>query len=125
MVWSLGMKMEIDGGKGDENGETGGRGRGNGKRIGGGRRRGTENRAEVWGEELKINGRGGGEAEREGRGRKREGDAETGSEGRKREGGERPGQLSEVSLTSSSSRSRQPGSPFSQLRHILLSPPPQ
>ncbi len=40
---------------------------------------------------------------------------------KERGGGERPGKLSEVSLTSSS---RQPGSPFSQLRHILLSPPP-
>jgi hypothetical protein len=69
-----------------------------------------------------INGRGGGEGQSEGRGRKREGDAEIGTGGRKREGGgERPGKLSEVSLTSSS---RQPGSPFSQLRHILLSPPP-
>jgi hypothetical protein len=51
---------------------------------------------------LKVNGRGGAEGESEDRGRKREWDAETGSEGRKREGGERPGQLSEVSLTSSS-----------------------
>ncbi len=85
------------------------------------------------GKELKCGGRIKGKwkerkrgRERGYRGRKREGDTEIGMEGRKREerGGERPGKLSEVSLTSSSRSSRQPGSTLSQLRHILLSPLP-
>jgi hypothetical protein len=49
--------------------------------------------------------------------RGREGDAEIGMEGRKREAWQAfRGQFDQ--------QQEQPGSPFSQLRHILLSPPP-
>jgi hypothetical protein len=72
--WVIGMKMEIDGGKGDEDGETGGRGRGGGRNIrGGGEGQGRENQVEGVGEGMKCGGRrGGGDGESEDRGRKRE-----------------------------------------------------
>jgi hypothetical protein len=117
--------MEIDGGKGDEkNRERGGRGRGGGRNIRGREKeRGEKNRGKGVGKLLKCGGRIKDTWKGRRRGRKREGDAEIGSEGRKRVGGGGEawqafrGQFDQQ-------QQEQPGSPLSQLRHILLSPPP-